>query len=106
MPNYDYICKACNHEFEAFQSITAEPLTECPECGGEIKRKISAGAGLIFKGSGFYITDYKKNGGNKSETKKTDSTQPKSESTTSTNKSSDKKEILKEDKNNGKNNRN
>jgi len=61
MPTYDYRCPR-GHEFEEFQSITAEPVAKCPECGRKAKRLISAGAGLIFKGSGFYITDYKKNG--------------------------------------------
>lgn len=60
MPTYPYRCRACGHEFEEFQSITEEPLTACPKCGGEIHRVISGGAGLIFKGSGFYVTDYRK----------------------------------------------
>jgi len=60
MPTYEYVCTACGHEFEAFQRISAEPLTTCPACGGRVQRKISGGAGLIFKGSGFYQTDYKK----------------------------------------------
>lgn len=60
MPTYEYVCKACGHELEAFQSITADPLTDCPECqAAELKRKIGAGSALIFKGSGFYCTDYK-----------------------------------------------
>lgn len=59
MPTYEYICTDCGYEFEEFQRITADPLTTCPKCGGVVKRKISAGAGLVFKGSGFYITDYK-----------------------------------------------
>jgi putative FmdB family regulatory protein len=65
MPTYEYACQKCGYQFEEFQAITADPLTECPKCGGEVKRLISAGAGLIFKGSGFYITDYKKNGNGK-----------------------------------------
>jgi len=61
MPTYDYQCKHCRHRFEAFQSITARPLRKCPECGQNgLKRLISAGAGVIFKGSGFYVTDYGK----------------------------------------------
>lgn len=59
MPTYDYRCQKCGHQFEAFQSITAEPLHECPVCHGALERLISGGAGLVFKGSGFYITDYK-----------------------------------------------
>ena len=62
MPTYDYQCLECGHEFDAFQHITEEPLKTCPVCGKEVKRLIGAGAGLIFKGSGFYITDYKNKG--------------------------------------------
>jgi putative FmdB family regulatory protein len=60
MPTYDYDCTACGHAFEEFQSITAPPLEICPQCGGKVQRRINGGAGLIFKGSGFYLTDYKK----------------------------------------------
>ena len=60
MPTYEYICRDCGYEFEEFQSIKADPITICPKCKGKVEKKISAGAGLIFKGSGFYITDYKK----------------------------------------------
>ena len=67
MPTYEYHCEKCGHDFEAFQSISAKPLKQCPEdlCAqkkwgkGRVKKKISAGAGLLFKGSGFYITDYR-----------------------------------------------
>jgi putative FmdB family regulatory protein len=60
MPTYDYRCPDCGHEFEAFQRMNAAPLKECPECGGrKVKRLIGAGGGLIFKGSGFYNTDYR-----------------------------------------------
>jgi len=59
MPTYEYQCEVCGHTFDKFQNITENPLTECPECGGIVKRLISGGAGLIFKGSGFYHTDYK-----------------------------------------------
>ena len=67
MPTYEYVCEKCGHEFEKFQSIAAKPLTICPEelCAqkkwgkGKVKKVIGAGAGLIFKGSGFYITDYR-----------------------------------------------
>lgn len=57
MPTYDYVCSACGHTFECFQSMTDEPLTNCPECDGRVERQIGTGAGFIFKGSGFYITD-------------------------------------------------
>ncbi len=60
MPTYDYRCVSCGHQFEAFQSMRDELLKVCPECGGRIERLISGGTGLIFKGSGFYITDYKR----------------------------------------------
>src|SRR5262245_44015693 len=67
MPTYEYACSKCGHEFEKFQSIADKPLTVCPKdlCAqkkwgkGKVQKKISAGAGLIFKGSGFYITDYR-----------------------------------------------
>ena len=70
MPTYEYRCEKCGHEFETFQSITAAPLKVCPEdlCArkkwgrGKVAKKISAGAGLLFKGGGFYITDYRSEG--------------------------------------------
>jgi len=88
MPTYDYACQKCGHQFEEFQSITAKPLRKCPECNKmALKRLIGAGAGIIFKGSGFYETDYrsesyksaatKDNGGGK----KTDKTDSKASST-------------------------
>ena len=61
MPTYEYICSA-GHAFEAFQKISERPKTKCPKCGKPATRKISGGAGLVFKGSGFYITDYGKDG--------------------------------------------
>lgn len=61
MPTYDYKCTECNHTFEMFQMMTADPITNCPECDGVVKRLIGTGAGPIFKGSGFYQTDYKNN---------------------------------------------
>lgn len=59
MPTYEYECRKCGHVFEKFQNITAEPLRTCPECSGPVKRLIGAGAGIIFKGNGFYQTDYR-----------------------------------------------
>lgn len=59
MPTYLYRCTKCSHEFEEFQSITASPITFCPECDGRVERVITGGAGLLFKGNGFYITDYR-----------------------------------------------
>jgi putative FmdB family regulatory protein len=64
MPTYEYFCDACGQRFEQFQSIKADPLADCPKCRahGRVRRLISGGAGLIFKGSGFYITDYRSDG--------------------------------------------
>lgn len=82
MPTYEYVCNACNYHFEEFQSITAPPLTECPECRGAVRRLISPGNGLIFKGSGFYITDYKNSGGDSE--KKPESSKGESKESSST----------------------
>jgi len=60
MPTYDYECTKCGHEFEFFQKMTDKTLSECPKCGSQVKRLIGAGSGIIFKGSGFYATDYRK----------------------------------------------
>jgi putative FmdB family regulatory protein len=61
MPTYEYACPKCGHQFEQFQSMKDEPLKRCPSCRKSgLKRLIGGGAGLIFKGTGFYITDYKK----------------------------------------------
>lgn len=59
MPTYDYKCTNCGYLFEHFQKMSDETLTECPVCKGNLKRLIGSGAGMIFKGSGFYLTDYK-----------------------------------------------
>ena len=59
MPTYEYECLSEGHRFEEFQNITDAPLTTCPECGGEVRRLISGGAGFLFRGSGFYQTDYR-----------------------------------------------
>ena len=60
MPTYDYVCDACQHEFELFQSIKDEPKRKCPECGRQkLRRLIGPGAAIVFKGSGFYKTDYR-----------------------------------------------
>ncbi|MGC8765616.1 MAG: FmdB family zinc ribbon protein [Brevinematia bacterium] len=58
MPHYDYQCLKCNHVFEVFHKITESPDLECPKCGAQVKRLFGGGAGIIFKGSGFYKTDY------------------------------------------------
>ena len=80
MPTYNYKCNNCSHVFEVFQGINADKLTDCPKCHSvsSLKRLISGGTGMIFKGNGFYITDYKKStkntdknkGNKKSENKK------------------------------------
>jgi putative FmdB family regulatory protein len=62
MPTYEYHCTGCGFEFEEVQSIAAKSLSKCPKCSARVERKISGGSGLIFKGTGFYITDYKKSG--------------------------------------------
>ena len=63
MPTYEYICENCENQFEQFQSIKAKPIRKCPECGKlSVQRLIGAGAGVIFKGSGFYQTDYRSEG--------------------------------------------
>ena len=62
MPTYEYKCENCHYVFEKIQHMSDEPLTECPKCQGHIRRLIGAGSGLIFKGSGFYCTDYKNKG--------------------------------------------
>lgn len=84
MPTYEYVCSKCGHEFEKFQSIADKPLSVCPEdlCAkkkwgrGRVKKKISAGAGLIFKGSGFYITDYRSDKYKEAARKDSDSAKP------------------------------
>lgn len=85
MPTYEYVCQKCGHEFEAFHSISAAPLKNCPEdtCAqkkwgrGKVTKKIGAGAGLLFKGGGFYITDYRSEG--YKQAAKKDSAAPKAE---------------------------
>jgi len=94
MPTYEYRCSNCDHELEAFQSITAKPLKKCPECGKlKLQRLISSGAGLIFKGSGFYETDYR----SESYKKGADSEKPKTESTNTDSKKETKTDTKKAD---------
>ena len=60
MPTYDYVCHSCGHELEVFQSMTEAPKRKCPECGTmKLQRQIGMGAGILFKGTGFYETDYR-----------------------------------------------
>ena len=59
MPNYEYVCTHCGHEFELVQKMTDPPRKLCPKCRRKVTRKVGSGAGIIFKGSGFYATDYR-----------------------------------------------
>jgi putative FmdB family regulatory protein len=81
MPNYDYKCQECEHIFEVFQSMNDPKLTDCPkdDCDGEVKRLLGTGAGLIFKGTGFYETDYRSDSYKAGEKKAAESSRPKSE---------------------------
>ena len=84
MPTYEYACQKCGHQFEQFQSMRDEPLKKCPKCKkAALKRLLGTGAGLIFKGSGFYITDYKNKGSGKKEGGESKSGESKSSETTS-----------------------
>ena len=67
MPTYDYECTHCGHRFEAFQQMSDKRIEKCAKCEKKVKRLISSGAGVIFKGSGFYETDYKKKSGSSSD---------------------------------------
>jgi len=62
MPTYEYECDKCAKRFDLFQSMTAKPLAKCPKCGGKATRLLGTGSGIIFKGTGFYHTDYKNKG--------------------------------------------
>ncbi len=72
MPTYEYECRKCGNHFERFQSILAEPVKRCPKCHGSVHRVLSGGSGIIFKGSGFYETDYKHKGAGSASTVNTD----------------------------------
>ena len=77
MPTYQYECRKCPHRFEKFQSIKARPARKCPECGGSVRRLIGAGAAVIFRGSGFYQTDYRSSEYQQKAKADKDSTSPK-----------------------------
>lgn len=82
MPTYEYECQACGHKFEQFQSITAKPIRKCPDCGkSKVQRLIGAGAGLIFKGTGFYQTDYRSASYNDAKNKESGTSDKKTDST-------------------------
>ncbi len=84
MPTYEYQCKKCENIFEEFQPITSPPLETCPRCGGQVFRLISSGAGIIFKGSGFYQTDYRSSDYNKKASEEKSSGSSSTSSTVST----------------------
>ena len=104
MPTYEYICDDCQHQFEQFQSIKARPIRKCPKCGRlSVQRLIGAGAGIIFKGSGFYQTDYRSEGYKKaaeSEKKpvEKDTTKKENKAKITDSKSSEKSESAAKDK--------
>jgi putative FmdB family regulatory protein len=80
MPTYEYKCTACDFRFEAFQSITEDPVKRCPACGEDkVERLISAGGGLLFKGSGFYITDHRSDSYKREAKKDMDRSKPKTD---------------------------
>jgi len=96
MPTYEYACENCSHQFEQFQSITARPIKKCPECGKlKLQRLIGSGAGIIFKGSGFYQTDYRSESYKEAQKKETktdtskDTTKKKDETKTKDSKTSE-----------------
>ena len=85
MPTYEYKCNACGHAFEAFQSMSENPVQICPACGKpSVQRLISAGAGLLFKGSGFYITDHRSESYKKAAKKDNGSSKPEGKSESKT----------------------
>lgn len=90
MPTYDYFCENCQYEFEEFQSMSADPIKVCPKCKQtSVIRKISGGSGLIFKGTGFYITDYaRKNSSTSTKESKSKASAAKTEKSTSLSKES------------------
>ena len=97
MPTYEYKCGNCGYEFEQFQSIKARPLRKCPRCGkSALNRLIGTGAGIIFKGSGFYETDYRSDSYKKAQKKETEGGKEKKEEVTKSEKS-DTKTAVKSD---------
>jgi putative FmdB family regulatory protein len=76
MPTYEYECQKCQHQFEVFQSIKDAPRRTCPKCRGRVKRLLSTGGGLLFKGSGFYATDYRKSSYKEAAKKESTTTKP------------------------------
>ncbi|MFO7821422.1 MAG: FmdB family zinc ribbon protein [Lentisphaeria bacterium] len=99
MPTYEYKCHECGDVFDVFQNMSDEPLKTCPECGGAVKRLIGSGAGIIFKGSGFYCTDYRSSNYQQQANKEKDK-----KDSTNTGKEAGKKEPKKEANKAAKNN--
>jgi putative FmdB family regulatory protein len=98
MPTYEYECQKCGHHFELFQSIKDAPQKTCPKCRGRVKRLLGTGAGIIFKGSGFYSTDYRKPGYTEAAKKEgSAATNPSATSKVEATKPSDSKKSLKKD---------
>lgn len=89
MPTYTYECRKCGHTFDIFHSISATPRVKCEECGGGAKRLMGTGAGIIFKGSGFYETDYKKSKGGETKSSESKSSESKSSESKSESKKTD-----------------
>ncbi len=83
MPTYEYACDKCGYHFEEFQSITAAPLAACPKCHGQVRRLIGAGNGFLFKGNGFYVTDYRSDRYKNDKQKESGSSSKSSETTAS-----------------------
>jgi len=77
VPTYEYECRQCGHRFEKFQSMKDQPLQKCEKCGGELRRLIGTGAGILFKGSGFYQTDYRSDSYRKKAKSETGDSSPK-----------------------------
>lgn len=98
MPTYEYECTICGHQFEEFQKITDKPIKICPKCKGEVRRKISGGAGFLFKGNGFYITDYRSESYKKRAKEEKEISKPKLEKKKSKETSEKKKEKKKDKK--------
>lgn len=99
MPTYDYICEKCGLEFEEFQSIMAKPLRKCPQCGRRgLKRLIGSGAAVIFKGAGFYETDYRSENYKSGEKDAKEKTEKKKDTVKSKDKKPKKKEKPGKDK--------
>ncbi len=102
MPTYEYECTKCDHVFERFQSMTDEPVKRCPECRCKVRRLFGTGAGIIFKGSGFYETDYRsksyRDGESKDKSEASKSSSKSSSSSSSSSKSKSEKKSKSETK--------